>query len=74
MTLLTIVGPLSNEKDARDTASSLDENCSVYSRYIKDSEGYDTENRQWFVERDETLPSGKIFGYNAQDFMKRQYK
>ena len=72
---ITVVGPLKSESEAKETAKSLGaENHSVYSRSVKDAEGYDTNERQWFVERDESVIPKTIFGYKAQEFMSRQYR
>lgn len=69
-----IAGPFTSEQIARDTANAIGANCSVYSRAIKDADGYDTDGRTWWVEQDDTLPSGKLFGYDTAQFMAKQYK
>ena len=74
MSLITVVGPLSSETAAKDTAYALGNQYSVYSRTLKDSEGYDTEERQWFVEQDTSITPSKLFGYDVKQFMARQYK
>lgn len=74
MALRDIFGPTPDETAARETAAALGANCSVYSRAVKDSEGYDTDARVWFVEQDDSKPSGKLFGYDARQFMARQYR
>lgn len=71
---IDVVGPLSTEAAAIETAAALgDSNHSVYSRAVKDAEGFDTDGRQWFVERLLNVP-GRIFGYDPAGFMKRQYR
>lgn len=74
MTIRDIYGPTADEKAARETARAIGENCTVYSRAVKDTEGYDTDDRLWFVEQDDSLPSGKIFGYETVEFLKKQYR
>lgn len=74
MSLITVVGPLNSEADALTTARSLGNQYSVYSRSVKDSEGYDTAERLWFVEQDTSITSSTIFGYDANQFMAKQYK
>ena len=72
--MTTIVGPLKTEWQASDTASNLGDDCSVYSRSIVDAEGYDTGERAWYVERNDEIPSNRIFGFDAAKFMRRQYR
>jgi hypothetical protein len=74
MSLITVVGPLKSEAEAQDTAASLGNQYSVCSRTLKDSKGYDTNERQWFVEQDTSLTPSKLFGYDVKQFMARQYK
>ena len=74
MSFITVVGPLKSEAEAQDTASSLGNQYSAYSRTLKDSEGYDTEERQWFVEQDTSITPSKLFGSDVKQFMARQYK
>ena len=69
----TIAGPFTKEQ-AEETAKALGIDCSAYGREIKDSEGYGTDVFEWFVERNDSIPSGKIFGYEAKQFLARQYK
>lgn len=63
MTTKTVAGPF-GEDAARETAKALGEkNHSVFSRAVKDAEGYDTDDRDWFVERDEAVIPDRILGY-----------
>lgn len=71
---ITVAGPF-NETAARETAQALGEaNHSVYSRGRVDAEGYETEERDWFVERDTDAPTSLIFGYAWADIQRRQQK
>jgi hypothetical protein len=74
MAVKTIIGPLSTRKEAETSAKSIGLNCSVYGVQKTDSEGYALDECDWFVEQDDSIPSGKIFGYDAKEFMARQYK
>jgi hypothetical protein len=74
MTITTIAGPFITHLQARETAEYLGNDCSVYYRYSKDVDGYDTDQAIYYVERNSDIPSGKIFGYDAAEFMKRQSK
>lgn len=74
MAQITVAGPF-DEKSARDTAHALgDVNHSVYSRAVKDSEGYDTEDREWFVERDTAVTPALIFGMSWAEIQAKQQK
>lgn len=70
----TIAGPFT-EAQARETAAFLG-NCnhSVYSRELKDAEGYGTNQYQWFVERDETAAPSHIFGMAWSEVQAKQNK
>jgi hypothetical protein len=75
MSTITVVGPLDNQDDAIQTSVSLGvENHSVYSRSVKDADGYDTNKRLWFVERDTSVIGSTTFGYDTKQLMARQYK
>lgn len=52
----------------------MGENCSVFSRYLNDNEGYITDQQIWFVEQDDSILSGKTFGYDTAALMARQYR
>lgn len=65
MPQITVVGPLASQGEAEATADTLGRsNHSVYSRAVKDAQGYDTDEKQWFVERDTDAPPQKIFGHD----------
>jgi hypothetical protein len=70
----TIAGPFHSKGIAQDTANAIGLNCSVYGVHKTDSEDYTLDECDWFVEQDDTVFSGKLFGYDANDFMRRQYK
>lgn len=71
---ITVAGPFS-ETEARETARALGEiNHSVYSRSRVDAEGYETDGRDWFVERDTDAPTSLIFGYAWTDIQRMQQK
>lgn len=74
MTVKTIAGPFKTRKEAEETAQAIGSNCSAYGVERKDSEGYGTGIDDWYVEQDDTIFSGKLFGYDADEFMRRQYK
>ena len=74
MNTTTVVGPLKTESEAIETANSLGQaNHSVYSRSVKDSGGFDTDERQWFVERDNNA-IGKVMGYDWQHISAMQQR
>jgi hypothetical protein len=70
----TIAGPYTSKEIAEDTARAIGLNCSVYGIHKTDSDGYTLDDCDWFVEQDSEKDSGKLFGYDANEFMKRQYK
>ena len=71
---ITVAGPFS-ETEARETARALGEtNHSVYSRSRVDAEGYETGERDWFVERDTDAPATLIFGHTWADIQRMQQK
>jgi hypothetical protein len=70
----TIAGPYNSKEIAQDTAKAIGLNCSVYAVHKTDNEGYTLDECEWFVEQDETVFSGKLFGYDPNEFIKRQYK
>jgi len=74
MNTTTVVGPLKTQSEAIETANALGHvNHSVYSRSVKDSDGFDTDERQWFVERDNNA-IGKIMGYDWQHITAMQQR
>ena len=74
MTVTIVVGPLKTRSEADDTARTLGNQYSVYAVYKKDADGYTTDEQEFFVERDDTIASDRIFGYDAAEFLRRQYK
>ena len=73
MALTTVVGPLKTEGEAVETAQYLGNQYSVYSRSIKNADGLETESREWFVERDDSIVTN-LFGYPINAFLAKQYK
>lgn len=72
---VTVVGPLHVESEARDTAKALDDaNHSVYSKALVDAEGCETEEREWFVERNLDATPPQIFGYDWTEIQRMQQK
>lgn len=75
MRLVTVIGPLATEQEARDTCSVLgDKNHSVYSRAIHDSDGFETDNREWYVERDLDIVPNILFGMSWDEIRGKQSK
>ncbi len=74
MTVKTIAGPFKTRQEAEETAKALGFDCSAFGVAHTDADGYTLDTCDWFVERDDTLSSGKLFGYDAVAFMRRQYK
>jgi hypothetical protein len=73
MALVTIVGPLKDEKSAIETCAELgNANHSIYSKAINDAEGYEI-GREWFVERNTDL-IGRVFGYEWAQIQAMQQK
>jgi hypothetical protein len=74
MTTKTVAGPFT-EKAARETAAALgSKNHSVFSRSVKDADGYETDERQWFVERDEAVVPDRILGYEWGQIQRMQQR
>lgn len=74
MTLQTIAGPFSKQ-DAEDTARALgSKNHSVYGIEQKDADGYGTDVYDYYVERDNSIIPDKIFGYDVDRLLTKQYK
>jgi hypothetical protein len=73
--LVTVVGPLKSRDDAEKTVTDLGSvNHSVYSRAIKDVDGYDTDESEWFVERDMSIVPQNVFGYDWKDIQRMQQR
>lgn len=72
--LQTIAGPFADRSAANETAKAIGSNCSVYSVAGTDADGYSNGTEKYYVERDDSMPSGQIFGYDADAFMARQYR
>ncbi len=72
--LKTIAGPFQCRKQAEETANAIGANCSVFGTHKTDSEGFCTEECDWYVEQDDSIFSGTLFGYEASQFMAKQYK
>lgn len=73
-TVKTIAGPFESRAIAEETAKAIGLNCSVYGQHKTDAEGYCLDQCDWYVEQDSAKFSGKLFGYDANEFMRRQYK
>ena len=74
MTIKTVAGPFKLRSEADETAKSLGNAYSAFGRYINNDEGYVTDECIWWVEYNDTLPNGKIFGYDENEFLARQHK
>ena len=73
MNTITVCGPLLDEQAAIETMLQMGRvNHSVYSRSLKDADGYDTDERQWFVERDLTIIPERIFGMTWAEIQAKQ--
>jgi len=70
----TIAGPFNNRQDAEDTAKQIGKNCSVFGKHKTDQEGFCLDECDWYIEQDDSIPSGKLFGYDMDYFMAKQYK
>ena len=73
MALQTVAGPF-DKQAAEDTARALGNQFSVYGVERKDAEGYGINEYDYYVERDDSIIPDRIFGYDAKQFMARQYK
>lgn len=60
--------------EAQDTAMQLGQQYSAYGVNRKDSEGYTTDEEDWFVEFDDSIMPDRVFGYPIAELMARQYK
>ena len=74
MKLQTVAGPFKIKSEAQNTATCLGNQAGIYSIYIKDADGFNTENLEWYVERDLTIAPCKLFGYPTEEFLRKQYK
>lgn len=75
MSITTVVGPLATEAEAQATADYLGREAhSVYSRAIKDADGFDTDERQWFVERDDSPMPARLFGMTWGQIQAKQQR
>jgi hypothetical protein len=75
MTITTVAGPFKTRQEAIDTAKFLGNQSSVFGKYKTDAEGYTSdEYAEWFVECDDSIQPDRIFGYDAAEFMARQYR
>lgn len=72
MALQTIAGPFSKQ-DAEDTARALGNQYSTYGVERKDAEGYGTDSYDYYVERDDSIIPDRIFGYDVNVLMAKQY-
>lgn len=72
--LQVIFGP-GTEDAARSTAAALGSAYSVFSVYRRDDEGFVVESESdFYVEYDPNIINDRIFGYDAKEFIARQYK
>lgn len=70
---IIVAGPFDTEQTASDTARFLgDANHSVFSRVVKDSEGFETHVRQWFVERHLAVVAQTIVGLSWEQIRAKQ--
>lgn len=73
MTTITVAGPF-NKEEAQATARSLGAQFTAFGVHRKDEEGFTTDECDWFVERDDTIPADRLFGYEVGAFLAKQYK
>ena len=72
--LQVVYGP-GSEEAARSTAAALGCGYSVFSVYRKDEDGCVVEDESdYYVEYNPNTISDRIFGYDANEFISRQYK
>lgn len=74
MTVTTVAGPFKTQDEAKQTAEALGNQFTPYGVHIKDAEGYTTDDCLYYVEKDDSIASSTIFGYDTKEFMARQYK
>jgi hypothetical protein len=62
------------KQEAIETAKQLGKQFSAFGVSRKDADGYETDESDWFVEQDDSIESDKIFGYDAKEFLAKQFK
>jgi hypothetical protein len=72
--MLKTVTKAMSKQEAIETAKQLGNQYSAYGVNKVDANGYETGESDWFVEMDDTMQPDKIFGYDATEFLARQYK
>lgn len=72
--MIKIVTAALTKSEAQDTARQLGSQYSAYGVNRKDSEGYTTDEEDWFVEFDDSIMPNKIFGYPIAELMAKQYR
>lgn len=73
MALQTVAGPFSKQA-AEDTARALGNQYSVYGIERKDAEGYGIDEYDYFIERDDSIMPDRIFGYDVNVLLAKQYR
>ena len=73
MTVKTITNAMTKQ-EAEDTAKQLGPQYSAYGVSRKDSNGYTTDEDDWFVEFDDSIMPDRIFGYPIHELLAKQYK
>ena len=69
----TVAGPLKTQAAATTTAEYLGAaNHSTYSRAVKDADGFDTDERQYFVERLNDVVPTTILGLPWEQIQRMQ--
>lgn len=75
MAIYLVAGPFKDRAEAERTAAYLgDKNHSVYGVHLKDKDGYVSEECDYFVERDDAIVPERLFGYDAQELLAKQYR
>ena len=73
MTVKTISKAMTKQ-EAMYTARQLGPQYSAYGVSRKDSDGYTTDEDDWFVEFDDSIMPDRIFGYPINELLAKQYK
>ena len=73
MTVKTISKAMTRQ-EAMETAKQLGPQYSAYAVSRKDSDGYTTDEDDWFVEFDDSITPSRIFGYPIAELMAKQYR
>lgn len=73
MTVKTISKAMTKQ-EAMNTARDLGQQYSAYGVSRKDSDGYTTDEDDWFIEFDDSIMPNKIFGYPINELLAKQYK